>query len=324
MIISEKEKLDVRTALQKSLESFLDFSLSFDSTGTNAETFHIFISHIHDLCRCIVNCEDAGMAEEEISEIIKPAYLLHGKSPFINRLQTWPRGYPGDFETIEYILASRNMVSSPSIEYFCEEYALKCLASQQHRNKTIYQSFKLMDAIFKNKNICAKILSVAANTCWDVRLIVDYIAARDFRLYINDSDSLALKKAKENLKAIKDKCFYLKENPLSLLKTLRDLGSFDLIMTGGLFDYLPDKCIVLLIKNFYEKFLNKDGSIVFTNIARGNPYRPWIQYLSNWKLIERSEQEITALIQKANIPLDAVNIKKEETGLTFIIEINKG
>ena len=27
--------------------------------------------------------------------------------------------------------------------------------------------------------------------------------------------------------------------------------------------------------------------IVFTNIAAGNPFRVWIEYMGNWKLIER-------------------------------------
>ena len=29
---------------------------------------------------------------------------LHARSPFVARLQAWPRGYAGDFETVEYIV----------------------------------------------------------------------------------------------------------------------------------------------------------------------------------------------------------------------------
>jgi extracellular factor (EF) 3-hydroxypalmitic acid methyl ester biosynthesis protein len=42
--------------------------------------------------------------------------------------------------------------------------------------------------------------------------------------------------------------------------------------------------------------------VVFTNIARGNPFRVSIEYLGDWRLIERSEQDIVRLCHAAGIP----------------------
>ena len=43
-------------------------------------------------------------------EILKELYPLREavrQSPFLQRAQDWPRGYQGDFETIEYILEAK-------------------------------------------------------------------------------------------------------------------------------------------------------------------------------------------------------------------------
>jgi hypothetical protein len=45
--------------------------------------------------------------------------------------------------------------------------------------------------------------------------------------------------------------------------------------------------------------------------------------MASWKLIERNEDEILSLLHAADIPRDAVQIRKEETGLIYIVDICK-
>ena len=40
--------------------------------------------------------------------MLAAAREIHGASPFVTRLQQWPRGYPGDFETIEWLWRGDN------------------------------------------------------------------------------------------------------------------------------------------------------------------------------------------------------------------------
>ena len=58
-------------------------------------------SVLQTLCRAIEQCEDAGIAKREILAHLSAARAIHARSPFIARAQYWPRGYAGDFETIE-------------------------------------------------------------------------------------------------------------------------------------------------------------------------------------------------------------------------------
>ena len=65
------------------------------------------------------------------------------------------------------------------------------------------------------------------------------------------------------------------------------------------------------------------GTFYFTNIAAGNPYRPLIEYFGNWKLIERSEEDIYRYCANAGVSRGNITIRRDETGLALLVEIAK-
>ena len=81
---------------------------------------------------------------------------------------------------------------------------------------------------------------------------------------------------------------------------LRELGPFDLVLAGGLFDYLPDRAAATLTRTVIERLLAPGGRFFFINICAGNPFRHWIEYLADWTLIERSEAQVATLIEAAS------------------------
>ena len=138
-----------------------------------------------------------------------PARLIHGKSPFIRRAQIWPRGYPGDFETIEYLVHPINRA--------------------------------------------AKVV----------------------------------------------------------------------LAGGGVCDYLSDKEVRFLIDVAQRKLLKPGGSIFLTNIATGNPYRPWMEYLVDWFLIERSQEDILQIFYRLGLQDEMIDVQRDKTGLTLMVELTK-
>ena len=116
-------------------------------------------------------------------------------------------------------------------------------------------------------------------------------------------------------------------NLAARLQSLADPGTVVIDTTtrrlaGGLFDYLPDEHATYLIKHAWS-LLEPGGVFFFTNIARGNPYRPLIEYFGDWFLIERSEDDVLRLCHAAGISRDVVSITREETGLTLMIEARR-
>jgi len=86
---------------------------------------------------------------------------------------------------------------------------------------------------------------------------------------------------------------------------------------------LSDKHISFFLKYAFNKFLSQNGTLFFTNIKKGNPYKVWQEYLANWKLIYRAEDEIVNLLTAAGFRADSFKIEKDETGLTFLVTVNR-
>ena len=99
-------------------------------------------------------------------------------------------------------------------------------------------------------------------------------------------------------------------------------GAFDLVLAGGLVDYLNERTATLLIQ-LAVRALAPGGTFYFTNIAAGNPYRPLIEYFGNWTLIERSEEDIYRYCENAGVSRGNVTIRRDETGLALLVEVSK-
>jgi extracellular factor (EF) 3-hydroxypalmitic acid methyl ester biosynthesis protein len=279
---------------------------------------HAALAAVHAICLAVLRCEESGCTREEIVDILEPVRAIHGRSPFVARLQRWPRGYPGDFETVEYICRGENCAPDATLEQHCETYSLNFPIAQQHRNKVWHQSRHIADAVLRND--CARILALACGGCPDFRRVLPLLRRSEAEIHLNDSDPEALAFASRQLAPVVDRCVFLPGNALKIARRLRGGAPFDLILAGGLFDYLPERHAGYLLEQMYAQ-LAPGGALFFTNIAEGNPYRPLIEYVGDWFLIERSRDMILGLADAAGIPRGAVLIERDETGLAYLIEI---
>ncbi|NOY58284.1 MAG: class I SAM-dependent methyltransferase [Calditrichaeota bacterium] len=310
------------TDAEKRLRNCVNEFLSINDSAQNLSSrFHRVVSLIHNLCYRITQAEEQGFAREEIIEIIKPFTAVTTGSLLIKRLHEWPRGYPGDFETIELLCNGKNQSKPDSVEYLCEMYALNSPIVQQHRNKVTKQADLILNTINKAQKL-PKILSIACGGCPDINRIKKYITNLPFELILNDFDAAALAYSKDRLRLIGDKCRFIQGDIIRSLKEIARQGPFDLIIAGGLFDYLKQRHIEFLLKHL-KSCLNTNGILFFTNIVKDDPYRVWREYLANWTLIERSEQDILTLTQNAGIDAECVDISRDATALSLFVEIKK-
>jgi SAM-dependent methyltransferase len=302
--------------LTDAVERFLDLERASRAIA-GERLYHEVLSSVHELCASIVECEAAKMTKAQIVEILQPVRDVHARSPFVERLQKWPEGYAGDFKTVEYICNASNQAPENSIEYFCEQYALTRAIAQQHRNKVQIQAARILRAMLEKPRE-SKILSIACGSCPDLRSIpkLESIAGE---IWLNDADRNALDFAQEKLDCVREKLHVEYGRVPRAIRKIEQ--QFDLVMAGGLFDYLPDSHAIYLIRDVTTRLLAPGGTFFFTNIARGNPYRPLIEYFGNWTLIERTEDEIVDYCVQAGVKRKAIHVTREATGLTLIIEV---
>ncbi len=305
--------------LQQSVKNFI--ALEKIMTDGTHQLFHKVVASMHELCFSILEAEKNGKTREYIDKIIKPARDIHGRSVFVKRLQEWPRKYPGDFETIEYLCDHENKSTYGTIEFYIEEYALNSAIAQQHRNKLQYQSRIILDTLLNGREN-PRILSVACGGCRDILDIARYIKHIQFELVINDIDNDALELSGKRLEHLKD-LHVVPGNIIQALRRVEKHGPFDLIVTGGLFDHMSDKHVSFFLKHALNGMLKSDGTLFFANAVEGNPFRVWMEYLADWRLNYRSEENIAGLLAAAGVSDKAVDINKGETGLTFLVKVKK-
>jgi extracellular factor (EF) 3-hydroxypalmitic acid methyl ester biosynthesis protein len=140
-------------------------------------------------------------------------------------------------------------------------------------------------------------------------------------IVLNDFEPDALALAATRLQATTCQIRLEPGNILRVSKRLTRCPPFNLVIAGGLFDYLSDKAIILLLRSVHEDLLVPGGVLLFTNLAKGNPWRTLMG--SNWSLNERTEGQIRELCRDAGIPQSAVFVKREATGLAILTRVVK-
>jgi len=311
--------VDEIATLRESVEAFIALE---ESDAGPTQLYHQVLSTVHQLCASIVACEEAGFTREQIVSVLEPVRRIHARSDFVRRLQQWPRGYPGDFETVEYLCDGRSRAESGTIQDICETYSLTRSIAQQHRNKVQHQAARIMRTLL-DKPGTARVFSIACGSCPDFRRIAAHLPSLLGELWLNDSDSDALTFSARALQHVHGRVHLRPGNAIKVVRKSAMNGlKFDLVLAGGLFDYLPDEHATYLIKHAWS-LLEPGGVFFFTNIARGNPYRPLIEYFGDWFLIERSEDDVLRLCHAAGISRDVVSITREESGLTLMIEARR-
>jgi SAM-dependent methyltransferase len=316
-IVAQSERRE--NAVEELQQFVYDFMRLEHGQMREEELYHRLLAVVHQICAAILRCEQAQLERDEILPILEPVRLVHARSPFVNRLQKWPRGYPGDFETVEYLVRGENHAEDP-VARSCEAYALSRAIAQQHRNKVQHQAARIIRTMVSNPGH-TRIASIACGSCPDLRTLLPQLPELAGEIWLNDLDRGAIEFSRAALRSIEAKCIFRESDAITFARRM-PRNAFDLVMAGGLFDYLDERPATLLIRMAYMA-LAPGGTFFFTNIAAGNPYRTLIEYFGDWKLKERTEDEMIAFCEAAGISRSNVSIRREETGLALLIEVTK-
>lgn len=310
-------------ALRAEVQNIMTVSSRADSSN---KFFNEMVGHLYILFSKVHQMESCGFSRNDIIAELTPVRNLCALSPFLQRTQEWPRGYQGDFATIEYLVEQKNLSEPGTAQYWLEEFVLGSVTTQQHRNKISGQAAEILEQaiIGMQKGKTRRILVIACGGCSDIFRIRHIIASMPISIVINDIDEGAIAYSMERLTPVLgNKIEVLHGNVLLKLKALAKMEPFDLVMTGGLYDYLSDSQAAKLTRFSVDHLLTPDGLFVFTNLAVGNPLRISIEYFSNWLMNYRTEESIDALLKKQGIAAEQIFHARDATRLAIITKILK-
>jgi SAM-dependent methyltransferase len=284
--------------------------------------FHEIVSRVHEVCAAARRCEDVGLSREDMDDALSLLREACRESPFFRHISDWPSGYQGDFRIIDQICQQSNKAQPGTFGYWLEEYTLTCGMAQQHRNKVHRQGRELLSMVRARaaRPSPGRFLVLACGGSPDLELVQEELANLPFQGVAVDLDPEAIKASMRRLPKLTDRVQFIEGNVIKKISDLARCGPFDLVVAGGLFDYLPDKVAKFVVRNVCTRLLRPGGRFFFTNIARGNPYEDWTRYVSDWRLIQRSEPDLEALVAAAESPL-RVECERDLTRLTVFVTV---
>ncbi|MFI6096037.1 class I SAM-dependent methyltransferase [Lentzea sp. NPDC051213] len=258
----------------------------------------------------------AGVPDEDIAALVHPARSACPRSPLMRNEQEWARGYPSDYELTEHVMAQANDVEPGTLAWHVEANLQASAITQQHRNRVLHQARLIGDVLTAPRNGPRAVLLIASGAAADVRLIPPGSLRPGDRFVLNDVDPDALALARKHLGQLNDATTVVAGNVFRALGRLAELGPFDLVLAGGLYDYLNDRAAVRLTEAVLRTLCRPGGTFHFSAIAAGNPFRWSMEYLLDWSLIERDEAAVRALL-----PGQEVSIGREQTGLALLTHV---
>ena len=305
----------VLARLERASEEFLN--ISRDGDGSPETVLHPTAAAMHQFAAAAAACERAGLSRSDLGHHLEPLRALFAQSPLVRRLQTWPRGYPGDFETVEWLCDATNRAGAAPLPWAIEHCALQSPVAQQHRNKVGLQARTILSTVLDNPK--ARVASIGCGGARDLSLIEELVPPTHGSFVLLDADADALAFARGRLSRLSDRCEFVRGRVPRGLTKLRGNGGFDLIVAGGLFDYLPDSWAVATLSAMHT-LLRPNGRVFFSNMARGNPFRLWIEYLADWRLIERDEADMRRLLGEAGFDPGRIRVFRDSTELALMVD----
>ena len=247
------------------------------------------------------------------------------KSYFMNRARTWPRGYAGDFETIEGVY--RNTPLSAGVGYYLDRYFLATtLPSAVRHRKDFLRS--LLDREMSGR-VSAKFLDLACGSCRELVELAPQIRTSGAQVTCVDFDADALNFALNRMVSAgvpQEQMIFRRYNALKMIKrdrNIKEFGMQDVIYSVGFFDYLQDEALIPLLSSLYA--LLNPGGVLIMSFKDSRRYRAEeYHWFVNWDgFLQRTEEDSREVLVRADIPLDQVTSARDNSGVILFFSAIK-
>lgn len=230
---------------------------------------------------CIKACRDHAVRQ-----------LVH-QDPFTFRAYSKPRGYAGDAEMIDLIYAPEEQWPEPvatplGLDIYRYTSSAPAAAGVRARRGFVAD---LIDETTTARPGC-DIMAIAAGHLREASLTTAFRRGRIGKFVALDSDPVSLQEVDRSYGRYGITTI---PSPFAQLITNRlKVGTFDLIYTTGLFDYLNENTGRRLVTTMFD-MLNPGGQLVVANFLPGIRDVGFMETFMDWKLIYRSRQDMVNL-----------------------------
>jgi len=273
----EDEDASIRGHLEAGKTEASIFDAARDNVFHIMDTANEFLNHhVHQLT------PDEHVVYEkhfrnELNHLSAGAAIFH-------RALMRPLGYAGDYVTMR-MCYDNGYEGTTLLGKIMHKYAVEMPSGEAVRYRR-----NLIAQFAEGRH---RILSVACGPASEVKFVAGQYPEASFDITLLDQDKEALDFAASQLRDIDNAVIsYVTESVYSMIKSAdAQLGSFDLIYSMGLFDYLQDKAARILCCKL-AGMLRPNGILVIGNYHVRSSHRYSLQYWGDWPLNYRTNESM--------------------------------
>ena len=162
-----------------------------------------------------------------------------------------------------------------------------------------------------------QVLDVGSGPCRDVKESLE-CSKGDLHFTCVEMDGLAIDYAIDLLGPLSDRVKFYQGHALK-----SDIsGYFDLVWSGGLFDYFNDRVFIFGLKRLI-KHVKPGGRLVIGNFSVSNSTRNYMEVVGDWFLNYRTEEQMLNLVRKANLNVTEVKVETTKEGVNLLLNLHK-
>jgi hypothetical protein len=258
-------------------------------------------------------------------DLLLPYFM---KGDFLRRCREQPRGYAGDFRTIQMMYESRPLIyeewpsASDTFGRAVDGWAMNqpCPRAVRNRRRLV------RDLIMKTRKEAGPAMHVVSLGCGPAAEVFDVVNLCDARFTLLDIDAEAVDFVNEKIRAnhLEHRITVRRENVIKM--ALRNDIQFteppSIVYSLGLIDYFSDELVIRMLDYLYES-LGPGGVTYLGNFKPGHPNVALFEHALNWPLVLRSENELLALINRSKFAKCRTSLGMEKEGIQLFVECHK-
>ncbi|MCA9694951.1 MAG: cyclic nucleotide-binding domain-containing protein [Myxococcales bacterium] len=290
-------------------------------------------ARVNDLCDYLnqkltdatQNAIDKGHADGYGAYTLRETFSSFMKSRFCDRSFSKPRGYAGDYATIELIYQNEPK-GDGRLGPLIDSWLLNRPSSRAVRDRRKLITDGLLERFAEygtGRDDMYRVMSLgsgSARELFDMFMrMKDSRAVRATCLDI-DMEALAFGSHLAHEYGLTDQFLWTKENVMHLgqPRGMTRPAPQDVVYSSGLFDYLRDD-IAIQILNWTRAALEPEGLAIIGNFADTCPDRALMDYILDWQLIYRTPDEMLDLFRRSAFRDDHLELRKEPNDVNLYV-----
>lgn len=250
--------------------------------------------------------------------------LLHS-DPYTARAFAQPRGYPGDPEILDHVLAAsipelRHLHPAPSfLRHPIHRYVATRRPSSIAMAGRCRRLAAEIDAVAAARSDC-RVLCLAAGRLREAALSEAVRHGSVGQLLALDYDPLTVRELGEAFRGTAVRS--LQASVRDLLAWKLRLGSFDLIYAATLFDHLPDRSAAPLL-DCLVTMLAPGGRLLLANFVPDHPDQGYLEAYMAWRMVCRDPGALRRLAVELPVDRFATACTMEPPGMLAWLEVTR-